>query len=59
MGPVEVERNVPFGLLFGCDPSSGASWETISRVMPFAGRADGAGGAGEAGGSGGVHEGAD
>lgn len=35
MIPVEIERNVLFGLLFGCDPSSGASLATTSRVMPF------------------------
>lgn len=54
MGAVRIERDVLFGLLFGCDPSSGASLATISRVMPltvvfpllFAGGVDEAGGAG-------------
>ena len=31
----DFEWNVRFGLLFGCDPSSGASLATISRVMPL------------------------
>lgn len=52
MGPVGIERNVLFGLLFGCDPSSGASFATISRVIPLTLAfpllvADGAGGADE------------
>ena len=51
MGSMGIKRNVLFGLLFGCDPRSGASFATMSRVIPltlafpllFAGGADGAG----------------
>ena len=52
MRPVGIERNVRFGLLFGCDPRSGASFATMSREMPLTLAfpllvADGAGGADE------------
>jgi len=32
---VGIEGNVLFGLLFGCDPSSRASFATVSREMPL------------------------